>query len=75
MVDQVAVEAISLRSAARVLSVHKNTLKNWRRAGKIILVQLPGGHWRVPRSEIARIRAGIPLPAKGAQNEQTPTNK
>lgn len=75
MVDQVAVEAISLKSAARVLTVHKDTLKNWARAGKLLLVRLPGGHYRVPRSEIGRIRAGLSLSEKDAEKARTVMKK
>ena len=48
----------NLPAAAAILSVHPQTLKRWHKQGKITLVELPGGHWRVPASEVTRLAAG-----------------
>jgi excisionase family DNA binding protein len=53
---QVSREALSLQEAARLLSVHEDTLKNWYRRGFIELIRVGPRLWRVPRSEITRLR-------------------
>lgn len=52
-----APEAISLQRAARLLDVHEDTLKRWCKRGKIELIRVGPRLLRVPRSEIARLRA------------------
>ena len=37
------------------LKVSAQTVINWIAAGKLKGLQLPGGAWRVPRSELTRI--------------------
>jgi excisionase family DNA binding protein len=51
-------EALSLQEAARLLSVHEDTLLNWfRRDPPVIrLIKVGPRLWRVPRSEILRLR-------------------
>ena len=49
----------NLPDAAAILSVHPQTLKRWHKQGKIMLVELPGGHWRVPASEVTRLATGV----------------
>jgi hypothetical protein len=51
-------EALSLQEAARLLSVHEDTLINWFRRDPpfIQLIKVGPRLWRVPKSEIARIR-------------------
>lgn len=44
-----------LPEAANLLNVHARTLKRWHEQGKIMLVTLPGGHFRVPESEVRRL--------------------
>lgn len=49
---------VTLKKAARALSVHEQTIRNWGRRGVIRLVRLPHSrHRRVPTSEIARLKA------------------
>lgn len=43
------------REAARVLGISYPTLKQWIYRGKIKTVKTPGGHHRVPETEIDRI--------------------
>ncbi len=51
---------VSLKEAARALSVHEQTIRNWERRGIIRLVRLPGSRYRrVPVSEIARLQARL----------------
>ena len=49
---------ISAREAARRLSVDAASIIRWLKAGKMTGWQTPGGHWRIPRTEIERIREG-----------------
>jgi molybdopterin-binding protein len=48
-------EQYRLRAAAEMLGVSYQTLKLWIYQKKIRSVQTPGGHHRIPRSEIARL--------------------
>ena len=50
--------------AARVLGVSHQTLKQWIYKKRIRSVRTPGGHHRIPRSEVQRL-AGSPLPKAG----------
>ena len=51
---------LSLKEAARALSVHEQTLRNWERKGMIRMVRLPGSRYRrVPMSEIVRLQAWL----------------
>jgi len=53
-------EYITLREAAHALSVHEQTIRNWDRRGIIRVVRLPGSRYRrIPRSEVARLKAGM----------------
>jgi molybdopterin-binding protein len=47
-------EMFKPQAAARLLSVSYPTLKQWIYQGKIHSVRTPGGHHRIPRSEIER---------------------
>ena len=44
-----------LSEAARLLSISGPTLKQWIYRGRIRSVKTPGGHHRIPRSEIERL--------------------
>lgn len=50
-------EAISVQMAALILDVHENTIHNWIRAGILVAVKTGPRLIRIPRSEIARLRA------------------
>jgi excisionase family DNA binding protein len=43
------------RDAAQVLGVNYSTLKQWNYHGKLKSVQTPGGHHRIPESEVDRL--------------------
>jgi len=43
------------REAARILGISYPTLKQWIYRGKIRTVKTPGGHHRIPESEIDRL--------------------
>jgi excisionase family DNA binding protein len=42
--------------AAEMLGVTTKTLKMWEKAGKIRCVRTPGGHRRIPESEVHRLQ-------------------
>lgn len=44
-----------LPEAAEILQVNARTIKRWNEQGFIKLVELPGGHFRVPESELRRL--------------------
>jgi len=47
-------ELLKPQEAARMMSVSYPTLKQWIYNGKVHSVRTPGGHHRIPRSEIER---------------------
>ena len=47
-------ELLKPQEAARMMSVSYPTLKQWIYSGKVHSVRTPGGHHRIPRSEIER---------------------
>lgn len=58
------------RDAAMRLGISYPTLKNWIYAGKLHTITTPGGHHRIPESEIARFipRGEIKSGPKGRSN-------
>ena len=50
-------ESLTPAEAARALGVSYPTIKQWIYKKKIRSVRTPGGHHRIPRSEIARLGA------------------
>src|SRR5437879_5407945 len=54
-------ELLKLSDAAREVSISYPTLKQWIYRGKVRSVKTPGGHHRIPRSEIDRITGGRAL--------------
>ena len=50
-------ELLRPQDAARMISVSYPTLKQWIYKGKIQSVMTPGGHHRIPRSEVDRLVA------------------
>ena len=44
---------------AEAIGVSRASVWNWCRSGRISAVQLPGGQWRIPRSEVDRILAPV----------------
>jgi molybdopterin-binding protein len=51
----VSVRLLSPREAARILGISYPTLKQWIYRAKIRTAKTPGGHHRVPESEIDRL--------------------
>ncbi len=48
------------KEAAKRISISYQTLKQWIYQGKIRSVKTPGGHHRIPQSEVARLMAEAP---------------
>jgi excisionase family DNA binding protein len=40
---------------ATLLKVHPNTVSNWVHSGKVKATRTPGGHLRIPNSEVLRL--------------------
>ena len=51
-------ELLRPQDAARLISVSYHTLKQWIYKGKIQSITTPGGHHRIPRSEVDRLSKG-----------------
>jgi molybdopterin-binding protein len=51
-------ELLKVSEAAREVSISYPTLKQWIYRGKVRSVKTPGGHHRIPRSEIDRLTGG-----------------
>ena len=49
---------------ARSLGVTINTVKAWIRKGQVRAIRLPSGHFRIPESELERLRGGESLAAQ-----------
>ena len=50
-----------LHVAADLLKVHPRTIKRWHESGYVRLVELPGGHFRIPGRELARLLEPLPF--------------
>lgn len=49
-------EAFGIRQTAVILHVSEASVRNWIRSGKVKAFRVGPKLWRVPRSELARIR-------------------
>ena len=67
-------ELLHLPEATRLLGVSYPTLKQWIYKKKLRAVQTPGGHHRIPRSEIDRLlfQAGAKKPKGARRNLPAP---
>lgn len=43
---------LSPKDVANLLGVHEDTVKRWRKAGRLPAFKTPGGWWRFRRSDI-----------------------
>jgi len=73
-------EQVRLRDAAESLGISYQTLKLWIYQKKIRSVKTPGGHHRIPRSEVERLsgarkRAAIKPKTSAGLNEISGRNK
>jgi putative resolvase len=51
----------SVGKVARALGVDPKTVDRWCDAGKIRYIKTPGGHRRIPASELRRLVAYVPV--------------
>jgi molybdopterin-binding protein len=56
-------ELLKPQDAARLINVSYPTMKQWIYQGKVKSVKTPGGHHRIPRSEIDRLSGAQQMPA------------
>ena len=56
--SQVKEKVLSVAKVAIELGVARITVRRWLKAKIIEGFKLPGGHYRIPRSEVHRIQAG-----------------
>ena len=56
---------VTTGEAARTLGVGLNTIKRWIASGDLRGIRMPGGHWRIPESELHSfmLQRGMPIPA------------
>ena len=59
------------RDAAQVLGISYSSLKQWIYQGKLKSVQTPGGHHRIPESEIDRLLPHVTTPGDLGKRRQT----
>ncbi|MBI3964836.1 MAG: MerR family transcriptional regulator [Chloroflexi bacterium] len=52
---------LTIKEAARLLTVHQDTLRSWADKGKVPMVKLPSGYRRFKPSDIARLRRDMGL--------------
>jgi molybdopterin-binding protein len=78
-----SMELFKLQDAAHTLSISYQTLKRWIYQGKIQSVRTPGGHHRIPQTELRRLAGssarrasskphkseGVPLDAISGRNK------
>jgi putative resolvase len=48
---------VKVKTAARVIGVHRKTVEKWCREGSIECLRTPGGEYRIPREIVERLRA------------------
>ena len=59
------------RDAAQVLGISYASLKQWIYQGKLKSVQTPGGHHRIPESEIDRVMPRVTVKGKPEKRRRT----
>jgi len=57
-------ELYRLREAADLMQVSYPTIKQWIYQGKMRSVKTPGGHHRIPQSEVQRLSGQEPIASK-----------
>ena len=64
-------EMLKPQDAARLIGVSYPTLKNWIYKGTVQSMVTPGGHHRIPQSEVDRLTQSK-KPRAGAKSKQSP---
>jgi len=57
---------VSVSKMARALKKPARTVRDWCEKRQVIALRSPGGVYKIPRSEIERVRRGDPLPVSAA---------
>ena len=63
MRDELRRKLYQVRHACKILGISYPALKQWIYKGKIKTVKTPGGHHRIPESEIDRLLSAVPRSA------------
>lgn len=69
---------ITPTAAARLLGMHYNSIVGWKKKGQIRIVNMPSGRWRIPESELEKLKPASPVredgpdAAAGAANPKIP---
>lgn len=53
-VDTASGELLTVPDVARLLRVAESTVRKWAASGRIPFMELPGGEYRIPRTELIR---------------------
>lgn len=53
-VGTTSVELLTVPDVARLLRVAESTVRKWAASGRVPFVELPGGEYRIPRTELIR---------------------
>ena len=61
MVLLVSETFLTVAEFAREFRVTGATVRMWCAQGTLQSFKLPGGSWRIPESEVARLKNGLPL--------------
>jgi molybdopterin-binding protein len=59
---------VRVSDAARLLSLSRPTLMQWIRSGRLHSERTPGGHYRIPRSEVERL-GGVQTGGRRAETD------
>lgn len=70
MKDESQPKLYPVRHACKVLGVSYPALKQWIYKGKIKTMKTPGGHHRIPATEIDRLLPAVPRQAKGPNRRE-----
>lgn len=64
-------EVITITKAAEYLNVHINTLRNWIKKKQVRVINTPGGHYRMLKSDLVELmkRYNFPIPPKLITNK------
>lgn len=54
VLDTASEELLTVPDVARLLRVAESTVRKWAASGRIPFVELPGGEYRIPRTELIR---------------------
>lgn len=63
--------SLSTGTVARALGISRWTVRNWIEARILRADRLPTGVYRIPASELERIRAGLPMDATPTERLST----